>query len=92
MLKTKWVGSYGLEKFAHVVDGARFATDTENVLNQLESEGYDIVSITPVISGRYNWQKYDSGGSAATGARSSATCASWGYSMTDGVMITAQKR
>lgn len=71
------------------IDGARLTRDTEKFLNQLESEGFDVLSITPVISGHYSWTNY-SNSIPQSGA--AATCASWGYSVTEGVMVTAKKR
>ena len=71
------------------IDGARLSRDTEKVLNQLESEGFDVLNITPVISGQYSWTRYDKS-TPQSGAAD--TCASWGYSVTEGVMVTAKKR
>ncbi len=70
------------------IDGARLSQDTELALNQLEAEGFEVLSITPVISGNYSWTNY-SKSSVNSGAAS--TCASWGYSVTEGVIVTARK-
>lgn len=69
----------------HIIDGERLSLDTEKTLNQLANDGFEILSITPVISGRYSWTDY------GTGHVETPTCASWGYSLTEGVMITARK-
>jgi hypothetical protein len=95
MIKTLWIDSHPMDKQEHLVNGHKLAKDTEKALNELESEGYDIISVTPVISGRYSWAKYDSRittGFFAKPTVSPDTCASWGYSMTDGIMVTAKKR
>lgn len=64
-----------------LIDGDRLCRDTEKVLNQLESEGFDVLTITPVTSGNYGWTHYNT----AVGSGSSATCASWGFGATAGV-------
>lgn len=72
------------------IDGARLSEDTNKILNQLQSEGFEVLSITPVISGEYSWTGYSKSAGASAGAAS--TCASWGYSFTEGVMVTARKQ
>ena len=71
------------------IDGVRLSRDTEKALNQLESEGFDILNITPVMSGQYSWTKY---GTSGPNSGAAPTCASWGYSVTEGLMVTAKKR
>jgi hypothetical protein len=70
----------------HMVDGARLAHDIEMAATALVSEGYEIISTMPIIGGRYSWQKY-----GASIGSSADTAVSWGYSKTDGVIITAKK-
>jgi hypothetical protein len=93
-MKTLWVETHAVKGQEHLVDGARFAADTQRALNELESSGYELVSITPVVSGRYDSARFD--GRVTTGffkkpTIAPDTCASWGYSMTDGVMIVARE-
>ena len=95
MIKTVWIDSHSASGQDHIVDGARLASDTERVLNDLESRGFEIVSLTPVVSGRYGAEKYD--GRVTPGVFSKPTvapdtCASWGYSMTDGFVVVARKK
>lgn len=81
--KKKWVELN--EHNDHVVDGKRLALDIQNEIeNLLTKDGYIVQEITPVLSGRYDWTSYGQGQSAPT-------CASWGYSITEGVIITARK-
>lgn len=71
-----------------IINGAELSRNTEKVLNQLESEGFDVLSITPVISGSYGWQPY----SKSVGIGSADTCASYGYSYTEGFIVIAKKK
>ena len=82
--KTRWVptGNYSDRR----IDGGRLANDLETALAQLDADGYDVVAVTPVTSGRYGWQEYSR--SAHTAAN---TAVSWGFSVTEGFMITARK-
>lgn len=68
------------------IDGKRLSDDTQKILSDLESSGYEVLNITPVISGAYSWTQYSRGSSSG-----SSTCTSWGYSVTEGMMITAKK-
>jgi hypothetical protein len=70
------------------INGKRLSDDTQKILSELESSGYEVLNITPVISGNYSWKEYSSS-SRASGVAD--TCASWGYSVTEGIMITAKK-
>lgn len=83
--KKRWIE---LDEYRQdMIDGARLSRDIEKVLNQLESEGYYLLEITPVISGHYSWERY----AWVNGSSAPDTCASWGYSYTQGVMVTARK-
>ncbi len=62
------------------VDGERLAQDIQKAIDELNSDGYEIVSTVPVISGNH---KYGSAG--ATGGYG------YGYSYTEGIMIIARK-
>lgn len=85
--KQRWIL---LNKFSDsIIDGAKLADDISKQLNNLESENFEILNITPVISGHYNWSGYSKSGPQSSSAD---TCASWGYSVTEGVMICARKK
>lgn len=69
------------------IDGERLAQDIEKAIANLNSQGYEVVSVTPLTSGAYNWA-YKTGGSSHAG---------WGYgygygfSYTEGVTVVAKK-
>jgi hypothetical protein len=58
------------------IDGERLQQDVQQAVDGLNEEGYDVVSLTPVESGAYNW---------------SPEGYSYGYSYTEGVIILARK-
>jgi hypothetical protein len=94
-MKTIFVNTSHVKGHEHIVDGERLARDTEEALNRLERDGYELVSIVPVIGGRWNVERFDSrvtGTIFKSPTIAPDTSASWGYSMTDGVMIVAKKR
>lgn len=95
MIKTVWVQAHAVHGHDHIVDGHRLASETERALQDLDATGYSIVSIVPVVSGRYDYKKYDGRVKKElfTSSPTTApdTCASWGYSMTDGVMVVARR-
>ena len=83
--KKRWVE---LDEYGNTRrDGQRLAQDIESVLNRLETEGFEIVSATPVESGEYSCQEFGRGGQFGAN-----TCASWGYSFTEGILVTARRR
>lgn len=84
-VKRRWVE---IDEYSDTqIDGARLSRDTQSVLDQLESQEFDVMAITPVTSGHYGWTDYSS---AMNGG--APTCASWGFGATSGVMLTAKKR
>jgi hypothetical protein len=66
------------------IDGQRLADDIQTAVQTLNSEGYSVTSITPVTSGRYNYEYKDKGqyGGYSYG---------YGYSITEGMVIIGQK-
>lgn len=62
----------------------KLAQQIENQANGLENDGYDVISIIGVNSGRYNDEGFQAGYSAAFN--------SYGFSVTDGVLIVGKKR
>jgi len=81
---TKWVetGSSKIE-----IDGERLAQDIATAVQQLNSEEYEVVSVSEVISGRYDYhwatQGINNGGHGYGYG--------YGYSITEGVTIIARK-
>jgi len=57
------------------IDGERLTSELRVEIQQLNNNGYEIVSITPVTSGKYNYQQWFS----------------YGYSYTEGIIIVARK-
>ncbi|MBV8272950.1 MAG: hypothetical protein JO067_11840 [Cupriavidus sp.] len=71
------------------IDGQRLSADIDVAVRQLNREGYEVVSVTPVISGAYDF-KYEvkfggvnhGGGGYGYG---------YGYSYTEGVTIIGKR-
>jgi hypothetical protein len=68
------------------IDGPRLQADCQQAIEKLNAEGYEVISMTPVESGRYahDHKVFYSGNSAA----------GWGYgfSVTSGIIILARQR
>lgn len=95
MFITKFVGSQHIVGHDNLVNGPELAEDATRVLNALERDGYTVVSITPIIGGRWQVKSFDSRVTATlipAPTTSPDTCSSFGYSMTDGLLIVAQKK
>jgi hypothetical protein len=63
-----------------VIDGERLQADLQTAIEKLNSEGYDVLSITAIQSGRHG--KGIEGGSAW----------GYGYGLTEGVIVLAAER
>lgn len=81
------------------IDGERLANDVANVVAQLNRDGYEVVSVLPVISGNY-FYKYQAQGVTSQKRILSETEAvsggasygfGYGYSYTEGVSVIARK-
>lgn len=70
------------------IDGARLTRDIESAVSSLNQEGYEVVSITPITSGQYNFS-YQTTGSGHSG--DSGYGYGYGYSITEGVTILARR-
>lgn len=72
------------------IDGERLANDLAEIVSSLNSEGYEIVSVTPVTSGSYNWKyELESGGYQNSGYGGYGY--GYGYSFTNSLIVTAKK-
>ncbi|QTP58325.1 hypothetical protein HNO53_06125 [Billgrantia antri] len=72
------------------IDGERLANDLAEVVDGLNSEGYEVVSVTPVTSGAYDWKyQVQSGGAADNGYGGYGY--GYGYSFTNSLIVTAKK-
>jgi hypothetical protein len=65
------------------IDTERLTKDLEETVERLNKDGYEVVNVTQVISGRYA-HKHDYGAGYGWGY-------GYGYSYTDGLMVVAQK-
>jgi hypothetical protein len=65
------------------IDGERLAMDVEKAVRTLNSEGYEVVTIVPAISGAYNYRGVRGGWSGYGYG--------YGYSYTEGLIIVARK-
>lgn len=94
-MKAIWIQAHAMPGMEHLVDGERLARDTQRVLDGLVSSGYDVHSITPIQSGRWAAQTFDSRTTTGLFPKPTIapdTCAAYGYSMTDGVMLVAKAK
>lgn len=73
----------------HEIDGARLAKDVADAVATLNDQDYEIVTISEVTSGRYNYAYQTSGGANCNGGWGYGY--GYGYSITEGVMIVAKK-
>jgi len=71
----------------HEVDGERLANDIAKAVDSLNSEGYEVVSISGILSGAYNYHWATTGGNTNAGYGYG-----YGYSYTEGVTIVAKKQ
>ena len=78
-------------------DGEKLAADIQATLNELDAEGYDILSLMPLSSGRYQVEKESGTGfinipGGGGGEIPWASNYAWAYSVSDGVIVTARLR
>jgi endonuclease V-like protein UPF0215 family len=69
------------------IDGERLAQDIQTAVEELNKEGYEVVSVSPLTSGTYNF-KYQESHLANQGWGYGY---GYGYSYTEGVTIVAKK-
>ncbi len=68
-----------------MIDTSRLTKDMQEAIEQLNKEGYEVVSVTHVISGSYNYDWKHAAGDTW------AYSYGYGYSYTDGLMVVASK-
>ena len=61
------------------IDGERLAKDLQGVIESLNKDSYEVVSVTEITSGKYEYNP------------SSDYSYGYGYSYTDGLMVVARK-
>lgn len=71
------------------IDGERLNEDINNVLNKLNQDNYEVISISPITSGTwaYKYQQNDINNGNGKGSYGYG----YGYSYTEGVVILAKK-
>ena len=72
------------------IDSIRFGQDIEDACNQLHDQGYNVLSITPVVRGAHQHQY--STGKQTKGTGPGAFGFGYGFSLTDSVVILGRKR
>lgn len=72
------------------IDGALLAEQIGEAISSLNSEGYKVVQIIPVTSGRYDWA-YKVNSFKSSGEGGYAYGYGYGYSYTEGVTIVAER-
>ncbi len=72
------------------VDSKRLAEDLELAIESLNSSGYEVVSITPVLSGDYDYKAHVSTGGVA-GNGYGGYGYGYGYSFTESLIVVAKK-
>ena len=81
-----------LEEFGEsdcCVDGARLENDINKAIEALNQDEYEVVSVTPIASGKYD-HMHEKDYNSATGVGWGYGYG-YGYSYTSGVIITAKK-
>lgn len=71
------------------IDGERLASDIAKAVSELNNDGFEVVSITPVTSGDYNYQWAHQKGGQHWGG--SGYGFGYGYSYTEGMTIVAKE-
>jgi hypothetical protein len=85
--ETKWVQTGWSDRW---IDGHRLTADVDLAVSELNNQGYEVVSITPVTSGNYHFEHNHKGMSTAlSGSGGWGYGYGYGYSYTEGVIIVA---
>lgn len=76
------------------IDGKRLSNDIGDAVASLNTEGYEVQSVSPITSGKYNFQ-YEAKEAHSSGSVLQGGGYGWGYgygySYTEGVTIIAKK-
>ena len=80
--KKKWKQTGWSDK---EIDGMQLAQDIDKVVDELNGQGYEVISITPITSGAYSYKILPTFGSQCDAAYG------YGFSYTKGVVILARK-
>jgi len=63
------------------INTGRLTKDLQETVENLNKDGYEVISVTQVISGAYNWKSQTTPSSSY----------GYGYSYTDGLIVIARK-
>ncbi len=74
------------------VDSQRLANDLEEAIKKLNHSGYEVISVTPVMSGKYNYEHNHDYNSYYDGAYGWGYGYGYGYSYTDSLIVVAKKK
>ncbi|NHB86589.1 hypothetical protein [Photorhabdus tasmaniensis] len=72
------------------IDGDKLNEDVIEAIDKLNSEGFEVISITPVTSGNWTY-KYNTG-SISNGNGRGGYGYGYGYSYTEGVLVLVKKK
>lgn len=72
------------------IDSKRLAQDLSDAIDTLNKEGFEVVSVTPVTSGAYDWA-YKVDTFKGVGEGGYAYGYGYGYSYTNSLIVTAKK-
>lgn len=73
-----------------IIDSERLSNDLNKVVSQLNDEGFEVISITPITSGNYNYDhNFSSGGFESNGYGGYGY--GYGYSYTSSLIVVAKK-
>lgn len=71
------------------IDGGQLSEDLQNAILNLNNEGYEVVSVSPVTSAKYNYEWAQQKGGVDHGG--SGYGYGYGYSYTEGFTVVAKK-
>lgn len=74
------------------IDGKTLSVSIDQAISELNNEGYDIISITPITSGSYDYREISSS-VRVMGGTEMMDGGAWGYgfSFTSGVLLLGKK-
>ena len=72
------------------IDSERLSKDLHSAIESLNNNGYEVVSVTSVISGDYSW-KYDTSSGGTNGNGYGGYGYGYGFSFTDSLLVIAKK-
>lgn len=71
------------------IDGGQLSEDLQRAISNLNDEGYEVVSVSPVVSAKYDYRWEQQKGASSWGG--SGYGYGYGYSYTEGLTVVAKK-